>query len=248
MDIRLVIYYLCIGLGAGISAVTGYTGAKRLGYAKKTIAVYITYGIFTGLLSALFMGQLQNFVMSLTPFEYNPSRLRIFGALLFLPVWLYFLAKYREDDYGELLDVFSAGTYGMLGISKIGCAVYGCCYGIEFVHGVSTPFETHSVFPVQLLECVLSLIIAVVIYIVANNKKHRKGTVYPISLILYGVMRFFVEYLRYYPEAERTYFFGVNLWQFISMVTVMVGFLWLSAYIHRGNNRDSQTEVLQCEE
>lgn len=248
MDIKLAIYYLCIGLGAMVSAVMGYSGAKRIGYAKKTIVVYLVYGIFTGLLSALFMGQLQNFIMSLTPFEYYPSRLRIFGALLFLPVWLYFLVKYREDDYGELLDVFSAGTYAMLGIAKIGCAVYGCCYGIEFAHGVSTPFEDHRVFPVQLLECALSLIIAVVVYFLAKSKKHRKGTVYPISLILYGVMRFFAEYLRYYPEAERTYFLGVNLWQLISVLTVITGVLWLIAYRHHGSNRDLQTEVLQCEE
>ena len=169
------------------------------------------------------MGQLQNFIMILTGLEFYPSRLRIFGALFFLPVFFFLFTRFVGGDFGGVTDVFTTGTFVMLGISKIGCAVYGCCYGIEFSHGVTTPFEAHRVFPVQLLECVMSIIIALIAYCLSVRKKYRKGTVYPISLILYGIMRFFVEYLRYYPEAEKTFFFGMNFWQMISVISIFFG-------------------------
>ena len=227
MNISLIIYYLCIGAGAAASAVIGYFSGKKHGFTKKTLQIYLVLGITMGIISALLMGQLQNFIMSMTGLEYYPSKLRIFGALLFNPVLFYFPVKYLAGDYDEVLDIFSAGTYAMLGISKIGCAVYGCCYGISCTPGVTTPFEEHTVFPVQLLECVLSIIICVVVFFVSNNKKHRKGTVYPFSLILYGVMRFFVEFLRYYPREELKAFFGLSFWQWFSILTAAIGVVWL---------------------
>ena len=135
----------------------------------------------------------------------------------------------------------------ILGFSKIGCACYGCCYGIECSFGVKSPLVQHTVFPVQLLECILCFILfSVMLYVVIKNK-HRKGTAYPIALILYGVVRFFVEYLRYYPEAERTFFFGVNFWQMMSVITVIAGCVWLirSKHRHHGNGPGLQKELPQ---
>ena len=227
MDVKLIIYYLCIALGGVASAVINLISGKKAGIPPKTVKIYVAIGIVTGIFSALLMGQLQNLIMGLTGLPYYPARLRIFGALLLLPVWFYIPVKYMGGDYYKVLDVLSAGIYAMLGISKIGCAVYGCCYGIECSFGVATPFEEHTVFPVQLLECVLSLLIAALAFILVHRKGYVRGTVYPLSLIVYGVMRFAVEFLRYYPEAEKTYFFGINFWQTVSVICIIAGIVWL---------------------
>lgn len=229
-----------------MSAVIGYRAGKKHGFSAGTLKLYLAIGICSGIVSAVLMGQLQNFIMSLTGLEYYPSRLRIFGALLFNPVLLYFPVKYFGGDYDEVLDIFSAGTYGMLGIAKIGCAVYGCCYGIKCTPGITTPFEEHTVFPVQLLECLLSLVICIIVYYAANNKKHRKGAVYPLSLILYGVMRFFAEFLRYYSEEELNAFSGLSFWQWVSIITVIIGVLWLTYNNHK-NSRGLQKSGMRCE-
>ncbi len=228
MDIRLIIYYLCIALGGAASAVINLISGKKAGFSPKAVRIYVAIGIIIGIFSALLMGQLQNFIMGLTGLPYYPARLRIFGALLFLPIWFYFPVKYLGGDFHRVLDVLSAGIYAMLGISKIGCAVYGCCYGIECAVGVSTPFAEHSVFPVQLLECILSLIISAAMLILVHRKSYRRGTVYPLSLIIYGIMRFMVEFLRYYPEAEKTYFFGINFWQTVALICIATGAGWLT--------------------
>lgn len=247
MDIKLILYYFFIAAGALFSAVTGYRLGIKRGFLPRTLKLYISVAIFSGIFSALLMGQLQNFIMSLTGLEFYPSRLRIFGALLFNPVLIYFPVKQLAGDYDEVLDIFSAGTYGMSGISKIGCAVYGCCYGTACTPGVYTPFEEHSVFPVQLLEAVLSLIICFGVFYAVSKKKHRKGAVYPLSLILYGVMRFFVEFLRYYSEEELNAFYGLSFWQWVSIITVLIGAVWLTYKLHR-KSRGLQKSERQCEE
>lgn len=246
MDIRLVIYYLCILIGAAASAVLGVYIGKWQGFSKRTVGIYVALALVIGIFGAFFMGGLQNFIMSLTGLTYYPSRMRIFGGLLFTPPLIYFPVKYLAGDFDTVTDIFSPGLYLLLGFSKIGCAVYGCCYGIECPFGVSTPFEEHTVFPVQLLESLLCfLVFALMLYIVIN-KKHRKGTVYPLSMILYGVLRFLVEFLRYYPEPQRTYFFGMSFWQAVSILTVFVGIIWLIHKHHEGS-RGLRTEDRQYE-
>lgn len=238
MDIKLVLYYLCIFTGAVCAAFFDFrTGTKR-GYPKKTLVIFISFAVVSGFIGALFMGQLQNFIMSLTGLSYYPSRMRIFGGLLFMPVLIYFPVRYLAGDFREITDMFTPGAYLLLAFSKIGCAVYGCCYGTECSFGVRTQFEDHLCFPVQLSESALCFILFVVLFYVLIKKKHRKGAVYPTSLILYGVIRFFVEYLRYYPEAEKTYFFGINFWQTVSIVTVISGAVWLIC-IYGGRCREA---------
>lgn len=247
MDIKLVIYYFCIAFGAVMSAAVGYFLGKKRGLPVKTVKIYISLALVFGIAGAVFMGQIQNFVMSLTGLPYYISRMRIFGGLLFTPLLIYLPVKYLAGDFSLITDILTPGAYLLLAFSKIGCAVYGCCYGIECSFGIATQFEDHTVFPVQLLESILYFLLFCVMYFFMTKKKHRKGTAYPLSLILYGVMRFFVEFLRHYPEAEKTFFAGVNFWQAVSIVTVIIGAVWF-IHKHHGRNRGLQISTKPCEE
>lgn len=247
MDIKLIIYYLAIAVGAVLAALVDYSIGKRKGLTGKTLKIYISLALVFGFSGAVIMGQLQNFIMSLTGLPFYISRMRIFGGLLLTPFLLYFPVKYLAGDFSLVTDIFSPGTYLLLGFSKIGCAVYGCCYGISCSFGVITQFEENRVFPVQLLESLLCFILFGVMFFVVTKEKHRKGTACALSLILYGVIRFFIEFLRYYPEAEKTFFLGMNFWQLMSLITVFIGAVWFM-YKYHGNSRDSQNKHPQCEE
>ncbi len=247
MDSKLIIYYLCILTGAVVSALEGYYLGKKQNLSVNTLKIYISLALVIGIFSAFIMGQLQNFIMSLTGLPYYPSRMRIFGGLLFTPLLIYYPVKHLAGDFLQVTEIFTPGTYLLLGFSKIGCAVYGCCYGVKCSFGVPTPFEEHLCFPVQLLESLMCIIIFFVMHIFVTKIKHRKGIACPAGLILYGVVRFFVEFLRYYPEAERTYFLGMSFWQAVSIITVIIGAVWL-IYIHYGNSRGLQKRNKPCEE
>lgn len=227
MDIKLLVYYLAIALGGVLSTICGYHLGRKRKLTPKPLKIFIFLALFFGFFAAFLMGQLQNFIMSLTGLEYNVSRMRIFGGLLFTPLFMYLPVRYLAGDFKLITDIFAPGTFLILGCSKIGCAVYGCCYGIPWEHGVPSPFENHLCFPVQGLESALCFVLFGVMYFLYTKNKLCKGAAYPVSLILYGIVRFFAEYLRFYPESHRTYFLGVNFWQLVSVITVISGILWL---------------------
>lgn len=228
MDIKLLIYYAAIALGGVLSAVCGYFLGKKREIPAGALKIFLCLALLFGFFGAFLMGQLQNFIMSLTGLEYELSRMRIFGGLLFTPVLLYFPVKYLAGDFKLISDIFAPGTFLILGCSKIGCAVYGCCYGIPWENGVPTPFESHLCFPVQALESVLCFALFGIILTLVVKNRLKRGTAYPLALILYGIVRFMAEFLRYYPDPHRTYFLGGSLWQLISAATVIIGLAWLA--------------------
>lgn len=227
MDIKLVVYYLSIASGGVLSAICGYNLGKKRELPVKPLKIFLCLALFFGFSGAFLMGQLQNFVMSLTGLTYSISRMRIYGGLLFTPVLLYFPVRYLAGDFRLITDIFTPGAFLILGCSKIGCAVYGCCYGIPWEYGVPSPFENHLCFPVQAFEAVLCFVLFVVMYLLYTKNRLKKGTAYPVALILYGAVRFLVEFLRFYPEDHRTYFLGVNFWQAVSVIAVISGAVWL---------------------
>lgn len=247
MEIYHIPYYGFIALGAVLSAGVGYYLCRRKGLVKPDSVKYIVLALTVGIFSAFFMGWLQTFLISFTELPNYNNRMRIFGGLLFSPLIMYFPVKYSGGDFDKITDIFAPGTYLLLGCAKLGCASFGCCHGIEWEYGIASRFVPYKVFPVQLLESVMCFILFAVIFITVIKEKHPKGTVYPISLILYGVMRFFVEYLREYTPLERTYFLGINFWQMFCVISVLSGTVW---FIHKylRNNRDLQKQGKQCEE
>ena len=223
MSVRLVLYWLFILAGAAASGISGYITGKKKGLPAGPLRIYIISALLFGIAGAFMMGQLQNFIMSLTGLPFYESRMRIFGGLLFTPLFMFFVVKYLAGDFSLVSDVIAPGAYLILGFSKIGCAVYGCCYGIPWEYGVPSQFENHLCFPVQLLESVLCFILyGLMLYLVLKGRL-PEGTAYGLTLLLYGIVRFCAEFLRYYPEAEKTFFLGISFWQIISITAAVIG-------------------------
>ena len=60
------------------------------------------------------------------------------------------------------------------------------------------------------------------------------GAVYPLGLILYGVMRFFTQFLRAHEIAAEADLIGfLDLWQTVSVVAVLTGAVWLAVKLCR---------------
>ncbi len=83
-------------------------------------------------------------------------------------------------------------TYG---IGKIGCFLAGCCYGIPYdgIFSVTYPFGLNiPLFPIQLLEAILFIIL----FFVFNKFKNSKYIIY-IVLISSSIFKFLLDFLRY---------------------------------------------------
>src|SRR5579871_3881240 len=108
-------------------------------------------------------------------------------------------------------DVFAPGIALGHGIGRIGCFSAGCCWGVEChlpwavtftnpaAHDlVGVPLGT-PLHPTQLYEALGEFVIFAILY-GAFNRKHAAGAIISLYLILYGTLRFVVEFFRYHEQ------------------------------------------------
>lgn len=88
---------------------------------------------------------------------------------------------------------------------KIGCFMGGCCYGIPYggFGAVVFPKDVNvlsgtMVFPIQLIEAVGVLVISVWIFV---NKDNQQISLVGLFLLLYGIERLGLEFLRYHTNS-----------------------------------------------
>ena len=121
---------------------------------------------------------------------------------------------------------------------RLGCFMAGCCYGIPY-HGpgaVVFPENSFAVpgielFPVQLLEAGTLMVISLILGILTI----RFESDYTIEayLILYGIDRFLLEYLRY--DEGRGIYGPFSTSQWISLVAITVAIIVLIIRRHRNS-------------
>lgn len=116
------------------------------------------------------------------------------------------------------------------GISRVGCFLGGCCYGVEWKHGVtftnSLVEQANGVprVPVQLFEACYELLLFSLIFILINKTAGFKGKLLEVYLLLYAVGRFILEFWR--GDDYRGYLFGLSTSQIIA-VLMFAGSLFL---------------------
>lgn len=115
----------------------------------------------------------------------------LYGSVFLVPVLMYPAALLLQLDYKELLDISAPAGSIMFSLMKVKCYIDGCCGGRIFNLGNDNVF----VFPSQITEAAVNLIMAIVLYKIVKERKHI-GYVYPYFMILYGSTRFVLNLLR----------------------------------------------------
>lgn len=140
-----------------------------------------------------------------------------FGLILFAPLLVVVLCLIIKVDPLAQLDLIAPGYPLALIFVKIACYFGGCCRGIEWENGFYNPISRLIEFPIQLLESAVALVLFVFLF--TCRKKFKKGTVFPIYLIVYSALRFFTEFLRVEPKV----FMGLKTYQILCIIGVVVG-------------------------
>jgi len=133
----------------------------------------------------------------------------LFGAMLALAA----LIRIKKERLLNVLDLIALSLCLGLGIARIGCFLHGCCYGIPVDanawYGVvfpdnAPPYSGGGVrpipagtplFPSQLLSALNLLLIFIILSLYFKHRR-RAGEITGLTLILYSVHRFGVEFLR----------------------------------------------------
>lgn len=151
----------------------------------------------------------------------------LIGGLLF--VWL--AARIHKIEVKGYVN----NVIGLLpiahGMGRMGCHLVGCCYGIPYdgigaivYKDLAHPLAGIPLFPVQLVESFSLFIIAAVLIWLLLVKKSDEIMAY--YFIMYGLLRFGLEYLRYHENRGIILFFSTSQWISIILVFLGVGMLF----------------------
>lgn len=233
-------YGLVSVLGAIVAAAVAYPLAKRRGadvYDLLSTALAAGLGLFVGahLLYALTrtediivlfrsMGEYDSsweFIKKLFGFF---SGMVFYGGLYGGLLFGYFWAKRKRYDLHKMTDVFAVVIPLFHAFGRVGCFFAGCCYGVEYEHGVSGrvlasgAVEHTKRLPVQLIESVMLLVLFSILLMLFLRGK-ATGSLMCVYLISYAVIRFVLEFFR--GDEIRGGFLIFSTSQWISLLTVM---------------------------
>jgi phosphatidylglycerol:prolipoprotein diacylglycerol transferase len=150
------------------------------------------------------------------------------GFLAAVPVLIWRIRRWRRPAL-EILDVAAPGLVLAQAVGRLGCLSAGCCYGracssrigIVFTSPLSHAPLHQPLYPTQLFHAAADLFIFLVL-VGLSRKASRPGVVAVCYLVLYGVLRFTVEFWRGDP---RGFFAGLSTSQWISLVLIGCGLL-----------------------
>ena len=160
------------------------------------------------------------------------------GVITGLALSVWYMHK-NHMPWLRTMDAFAPGLALGHSIGRIGCFAAGCCYGKPTDHwwGVTftNPLAQHLVGtplnkplePTQLFESAIELANFFVLYWLIKRKKFE-GQVMGTYLFVYGIARYFLEFIRDDPDRGSVFGGAMTGTQLISICMVIVGgILWL---------------------
>ena len=176
----------------------------------------------------------------------------LFGGLISVII----TCRYFKYDYDKMLLAITPAMPLAHAFGRMGCAVVGCCYGLESHTVIAIVYRKSQyapngvgLFPVQLVEAAADLVIfGILVYVILrkykllnknvilNEQEVLKGhKILDMYLLMYAVLRFILEFLR--GDSIRGHWMLFSTSQWISIVIILYVFirLYMTDTIHRGN-------------
>ncbi len=128
-----------------------------------------------------------------------------FGGFILALVFAFFYMRAQGLPVLATSDIFAPGLAIVHGIGRLGCFAAGCCWGkpthLPWAVTFTNPNATTGVplgiplHPTQLYEAFAEGIVCLIL-VSRLRRPHRDGQIIGLYLILYGCVRFAVEFLR----------------------------------------------------
>jgi phosphatidylglycerol:prolipoprotein diacylglycerol transferase len=166
--------------------------------------------------------------------EVGISGLSMLGGVVLVLIALVIYSRIKKISIIRLCDTI-APTFALgIGLTRIGCFLNGCCFGKPGDYAWCMKFPLNSpagsvlqnvhIHPTQLYSSLYGFLILLVIVLV-DRKKRPDGLLLSIFFMLYGIGRFFIDFVRYYEASVQFHFIG---WAFtfnqaISLVLFLIG-------------------------
>lgn len=158
---------------------------------------------------------------------FSGAGLTVYGGFIVALLSSIIIIRMNNENVLNIFDLVAAPMALGYCIGRMGCHVAGDgCYGIstDSIFGIAYPNgivpTTAEVFPTPLFESFISLL-AVIILLQLRKRKFATGTIFFVWMILNGIPRFFVEFIR----LNKTVALGMTQAQIIAILFVLTGIL-----------------------
>ncbi|MFH1074214.1 MAG: prolipoprotein diacylglyceryl transferase [Candidatus Firestonebacteria bacterium] len=228
----LTIYSYGVFVAIGFLAATYVAGlrAKKAGIPAERIVNVNIYSFLAGIIGARILYVLTELKYYM---EFPGQILKIWeGGLVFygglIGGVLFYLGYVKKQKLDALLvadTVIPAVALGQA-IGRLGCFMRGCCYGRETGRfGIIFKDIGDNIphIPTQLIE---SAAVLCIFFFLIHKKPKFKGELLSLYLILYGIVRFLIEFLR--GDDRGPVFF--NLVSVSQIISLLVGIFAVILY------------------
>lgn len=183
----------------------------------------------------------------------------LIGAMLGGAVGFFTYCRLHAVPALAYLDLLTPSIFLAVALGRIGCLMYGCCYGdpctlpwgIAFgpesaaFHALAErgflsrqATATMPLHPTQVYSAIDGLLLALVTYAYYPFRS-RIGQVFALGMILYPITRFFIEFLR--ADELGQLGTGLTISQLLSLV-MLAGGLSLAAWLHRRGETPAEVQ------
>ncbi len=202
IDTKLPVYGIFIIIALTVGLIIIWINLKKLKFTteeKINLLMYISFGALIG-------GKLLEYITNLKKID-NLSKFKSigvssYGAVFGIIIILLLFSKKYKKKFIDLIYVSLPALPLMYAIAKLGCFLVGCCYGVKYSGPLKIVYnyslfapKNISLFPVQLLEALVFIIISIYAYQKVKNSSPNNGTIGKI-IIVSSSMKFILDYLR----------------------------------------------------
>ncbi len=225
-NVKVFSYGAMVALGVLVATFLVYRHALKRQLDAEQIVDLIFWIVVWGLIGGRILYVLINPEIYLTaPWEIikiNKGGLVFHGSLIAAIIAAFVFIKKSKQPLLETLDIIFVYVPLAHAIGRMGCFLNGCCSGkpTQAFLGVIFPGHSVRVHPTQLYSSFLLLIIFLVLYFYEKRKRFA-GEMLCLYLIIYGAMRFSIEFLRDNPVVWG----GLTMFQCISIAFVFIGMI-----------------------
>lgn len=221
-------YGLMAMLGVAVGARVGMIQVRRRGLSGDNLILLCAIGALGAIVGAKLLYLLVSFreidLHRLTDWSYFSALMRggfvFYGGILGMLPALWFCNVKMEICVLDYIECCIGCVPLGHAFGRVGCFLVGCCYGRPYdgifaVTYTCSQFAPNgiSLFPVQLLEAALELLIGILL--LTAGKKWKGMTGLYCYIALYALCRFLLEFLR--ADAARGIIAGLSTSQILSI-------------------------------
>ena len=234
--LKIPSYGLMMAIALTVAILMSYFRAKKAGLDLDRFSNLAIIAVISGLVGAYLLYIFVTYPISQVWASIKDGSFSVFkngglvfyGAVIggFLGALIYL--KIKKQSFLEHAAVIVVTIPLAHAIGRVGCFLAGCCFGREIDTCISVIYTNPigdapvgvPVFPVQLLESCLLLIIFALL-LIYTRKNYKRISALFLYMLVYGVERFIIEFFR--ADTVRGIFFGLSTSQWISIALVVGG-------------------------